>query len=493
MADNRNKIEKKPRNPAPSPMGSSPRGAGSPDDNETNGYYANAARNFRYAKYFTILLLVIFLLFTITFNRREITIENLQYLMKFISFTNTETSISATKINYASSDKTQLELFIGDLCYLSPQGYALYDSRGNTILSDQTLKYSNPILNVSSKFALCYDLGGNTYSVFNTFAHLASETLDYAITDGDIADDGSFAIGTSTREYRTAVQLYDSDFKLISRVLREDYLCDVKLRPDGSEVVIMTVGSVNGGFMTTVEILELGADKIKYSTTLPGLGYNIYLTESGFAVVSDSDIRFYDASLELLSSLGHGSSLVMTDCSEKYLACVYSTGIVGNNYRVIVYDPTGRTVCEVDVSGKLAALSHDDSGDYIFVLAGSDVTRINLVNRKVGTINVGSGGFDILVQDPSSFLVAMSNYALTCTPADFAEHYIDSNYTDDDASDETTAVTSPAEPSDDTTASDDNTAADETTMTDDTMTSGDTAASNETTSTNETTAGEIAA
>ena len=120
------------------------------------------------------------------------------------------------------------------------------------------------------------------------------------------------------------------------------------------------------------------------------------------------------------------------------------------------------------------------------------MTRINLVNRKVGTIDVGSGGFDILVQDPSSFLVAMSNYALTCTPADFAEHYIDSNYTDDDASDETTAVASPAEPSDDTTASDDNTAADETTMTDDTMTSDDTAASNETTSTNDT-AGETAA
>ena len=248
--------------------------------------------------------------------------------------------------------------------------------------------------------------------------------------------------------------------------------------------------------MTTVEILELGADKIKYSTTFPGLGYNIYLTESGFAVVSDSDIRFYDASLELLSSLGHGSSLVMTDCSEKYLTCVYSTGIVGNNYRVIVYDPTGRTVCEVDVSGKLAALSHDDSGDYIFVLAGSDVTRINLVNRKVGTIDVGSGGFDILVQDPNSFLVAMSNYALTCTPADFAEHYIDSNYTDETSPetspDETTSVTSPIEPSGETTASDDTAATDETTMTDDTMTSGDTAASNETTSTNDT-AGETAA
>ena len=52
MADNRNKIEKKPRGSAPSPARPSGRGTSSPDDNETNGYYANAARNFRYAKYF---------------------------------------------------------------------------------------------------------------------------------------------------------------------------------------------------------------------------------------------------------------------------------------------------------------------------------------------------------------------------------------------------------------------------------------------------------
>ncbi len=475
MADDRNKIEKKKHDPATSPAMTPGRGGRKPPEDETNSYYANAARNFRYAKYLTILLLIIFLLFTISFNRREITIENLQYLMKFISFTNTETSISATKINYASSDQTRLELFIGDLCYLSPQGYALYDSRGNTIMTDQQLKYSNPILNVSSKFALCYDLGGNTYSVFNTFARLASETLDYAITDGDIADDGSFAIGTSTREYRTAVQLYDSDFKLISRVLREDYLCDVKLRPDGSEAAIMTVGSVNGSFVTTLEILKPGSDKIQYSTTFPGLGYNLYLTDSGWVVISDSDIRFYDSSLELISSLGHGSSLVMTDCSEKYLTCVYSTGIVGNNYKVVVYEPTGRNVCEIAVNGKLAAVSHDESGDYIFVLAGSDVTRINLVNRKVGTINVGKGGFDILVQSPDSFLVAMSNYALTCTPGDFAEHYIDSGSADT-TPDDTTAVTSETQhdtTSSDTTASD--TTASDTTVSD--TTASDTTAS----------------
>ena len=93
--------------------------------------------------------------------------------MKFISFTNTETSITATRITYPSSDRTRLELFIGDLCYLSPEGYALYDSRGNTIMTEN-IKYAFPMLSTGSKYALCYDLGGTSFTIFNTFAKLSS-------------------------------------------------------------------------------------------------------------------------------------------------------------------------------------------------------------------------------------------------------------------------------------------------------------------------------
>ncbi|MCI8388589.1 MAG: hypothetical protein HFE63_09015 [Clostridiales bacterium] len=391
---------------------------------DNNKYYENVAKHFRRAKYFTIILLIAFLLTSITFNRSEITIENLQYLMKFISFTNTETSITATKINYSSSDNTRLSLFIGDLCYLSPNGYALYDSRGNTIMTD-SVKYTYPILKTSAKFALCLDLGGNSYSIFNTFARLHSETLDYPITGGDIADSGAFVIATSTREYRTAVQLYDSDFNLISRILRESYLADVKYKSDGSEVAIMTFTSRDGSFVSTLDLVKPGSDSVRKSAKISGLAYSLYYTGSGVTVITDSGLLFYNADLDLVRAVSFPSSLVMADCSDKYLTCVYASGILGNSYRVVVYDMTGRATCEIELDGKLAAVSHDESGDYIFILANNRVTRLNLVNRRIGEMLVESGGFDILPLDSNSFLLAMNNYALTCETSSWAERYID--------------------------------------------------------------------
>ena len=391
----------------------------------TNEYFSSVAKRFRLSKYVTFLLLIVFVLSTIAFNRSEITVENLQYLMKFISFTNTETTISAQKINYASGDDIKLDLFLGDLCYLSPSGYYLYDSRGNTIMTEP-IKYNDPILRVSNKFSLCYDLGGTSFSVFNTFSQLTSGSTTYSITDGDISDAGNFAIATSTREYRTAVEIYNSDFKLISRVLRENWLGDVKLSPDGKEIAIMTFGSENGDFVTTIDLITIGNDTVRKSTSFTGLGYTLNYMDGGFSVISDEGTFCFDSELGHINEIKHSSTLVMTDCSAKYLTSIYNSGIIGNSYRMTVTDPTGKVVYEGEFDGKLAALSHDETGDYIFVLAGEHVIRINLVNRKLGSIQVGQGGFDILPLSENTFLLAMNNYALTVSPEDFNEKYFDS-------------------------------------------------------------------
>lgn len=391
---------------------------------DTNEYFSSVAKRFRFAKYVTFLLLIVFVISTIAFNRSEITVENLQYLMKFISFTNTETTISAPKISYSSGDKIRLELFLGDLCYLSPKGYYLYDSKGNTIMTEQ-IKYNDPILLTSGKYALCYDLGGTSYSVFNTFSRLTSGSATYSINDADIASTGSFAIATSTREYRTSVEVYDPDFKLVSRILRENWLTDVKLSPDGKEIAVMTIGSENGSFVTTVDLITIGHDSVRKSASLGGIGYSLFYMDGGFSIVSDEGVAFLDSDLGLVSQIKSGSTLVMTDCSDKYLTCINTSGIIGNSYSLTVRDATGRLVYEGELDGKLAAAAHDETGEYIFILAGDRVTRINLVNRKVGSVPVESGGFDVLPQNADSFLLALNNYALTCEPGDFGEQYFD--------------------------------------------------------------------
>lgn len=387
-------------------------------------YYSSVSFGYRIAKYISIVLLVVFVIFSFTFLRKDITLENLRYLLKFISFTNTETSITAPKISYASGDPNRLDLFIGDLCTLSPSGYALYDSQGNQIMSEQ-INYASPVLKTNARFALCYDLDGSEFTILNTFTLLYEGTSEFPITDATIADDGSFAIASSSREYRTAITLYNSDFEAISRVYKNDHLMALEYMPDASKVAVMTAGAENGEFYTKIELVVPGETSPTSSAVIDGLGYSLYYLTDGIAVVTDEGVCFFDGELNLRASTQHTTQLAMTDASDKYLVVVYSDGVIGKSYTMRVFDVNGRIAYEGEFSGKLVGTDSDDSGDYIFILTGNELSRINLINKKIGTLTVEADAIDLLVSDPETVLVALKNYALTYSLTGFEEHYYD--------------------------------------------------------------------
>jgi len=392
----------KPARPRPAP----------PRTPDTDPYYQTIAARFRTAKYGTFAALIAFLIFSFTFLRNDITLENLRYLLKYISFTNTETSITVPKIHYDSGDPNRLELFVGDLATLTKDGYALYDSRGNQIMSED-LSINEPVLKISSRYALCYDLGGNSFHLLNTFAKLYDGTTEYPITDAAVSDVGSFAVASSTREYRTLVMLYDENFKAISRVLKNDHLMALEMKPDGSEVAIMTSAADGGSFYTRIELVAPGASDAIRAAEIDGLGYAFYYTQTGYAAVTDEAICFFDDKLELRAAVPHDSAPAMTHSSGRYLTRITSDGIIGNNYTLEIFDLSGKLAYRGSFTGKLSAVASDASGDYIFVLAGNQVIRVNLYNKKIGSVTVEQDAIDILPQDADSFLLALKNYALT--------------------------------------------------------------------------------
>lgn len=394
------------------------------DTPKADPYLSSVSIGYRVAKYITVFLLIVFMLFSFTFMRNDITLENLRYLLKFISFTNTETSITASKINYPSGEPNRLDLFIGDLCSLSPSGYALYDSRGNQIMSEQ-IRYADPVLKLSERFALCYDLNGAEYTILNTFTKLYNGTSEYPITDADIANDGSFAIASSSREYRTAVTLYDADFKAISRVYKNDHLMALEYKPDGSYIALMTASAQGGSFYTRIELVTPGSDKVLASAEIDGLGYSLYIMDGAISVITDEGIYMFNETLDLMSTSEHASELAMTDASEKYLTVMYSNAVIGNSYRAKIIDVTGRTVYDGEFEGKLVGIDNASDGDYVFILTGTTLSRINLINKKIAQTSVETDAIDVLASDISTVLVAKKNYAVTYDLSALEEHYYD--------------------------------------------------------------------
>jgi len=402
----------------------------------TDGYFESVSRSFRTAKHASIITLALFLLFSFTFLRGDITLENLRYLLKFISFTNTETSISAAKINYASGDSTRLDILGSDLCTLTNSVYALYDSRGNQIMT-QDVGYKSPVLKVSSKFSLCYDLGGNTVKIFNTFTMLHEISTEFAITDAVIADSGMFAVATGSRDHHTAVTFYDSDFTPTVKVLRRNRLTALELRPDGSELAVMTFGAKNGGYTTTVEVILPGETSAKHTAELDVLGYQLYMSDEGYVVVSDESLIFLDTSLDKVKEIPHAHGLSMTEQTGKYFTALYSSGLINNSYLTVVYSHSGDVLYSGELEGRAIAIDCSDNGDYVFIHTGSRITRINLINRKIGSIEVEPDAIDMLASGKDTVLAAYRNYALTYELDNFSEHYFDALPTSDTDSTET--------------------------------------------------------
>lgn len=433
-------------------------GRKSADTPALNEYYRAVSGKFRAAKFITMLCLIVFLIFSFTFLRGEITLENLRYLLKFISFTNTETSITASKINYPSGDPNRLELYMGDLCTLSPSGYGLYDFRGNQIMS-APITYAAPVLEISDRYVLCYDMDGQTFSVLNSFAKLYDGTSDYPITAGAVSNKGGFAIAAASREYRTAITVYGDNLKPATKIYKNGHLMDMEFSADSTTLAVMTAGVLNGQFYTKIELVSATSDEILDSAEIGGLGYTFYFTADGYIAVTDEGIVFFDSDLNPTNRINHDAPLSVTDCSEKYITCIYSDGIIGNNSLVRIYSSAGKLAYEGSFTDKLIGVDSADDGDYVFILTGDVLTRINLENKKIGYINVTENAIDVLAASSTSVLVALKNYALTYDLTDFKEQYY-ANSTADTQPPETAADTTSADTTTDDTAAEDTTPSD---------------------------------
>ena len=90
----------------------------------SDSYYEGVSSAFRYAKFITLTLAVVFVILTLSFFREDVSIENFQYMLKYI--TNEEdTLITTQKLHYPTSDSKALDLFNGDFVSAGTGGISL--------------------------------------------------------------------------------------------------------------------------------------------------------------------------------------------------------------------------------------------------------------------------------------------------------------------------------------------------------------------------------
>ena len=364
-------------------------------------YYADISVAYKIVGRILWIFLVFFLVFSITLNYREITYDNFYYLFKDFSSAVDVKSSTNEILSYDADSRQKFSLYKGGLVTVSPSAVSVYTPTGRRTVRDNIV-FSSPYLECSDKYALIYDASGNSFSVYNSFAKIYTETLDYPITDACFAEDGRFAILTRDADSRAVVLIYSKNFKRLAKYSYDSYIFDVAMDSDNKRIAMLFYDQGDG--IGRTGLLEKNIDDLSEIRTTYFRGeFPLAVTPIGndrLAVVTDYAVRIFDSDGEELSRAEYFDGEV-TDIYVSPGGVAVSTLRSAEN-RVAAVNPEGELIYNGAVPYNISEIGID--GNFIFINTGSGVARMAADgNGKAEYIS--SGGGKMLIYDSETVMV----------------------------------------------------------------------------------------
>ncbi|MBQ4137662.1 MAG: hypothetical protein IJD67_06080 [Clostridia bacterium] len=371
-----------------------------------SGYYEGVSVAFRYAKFITLTIAVLFVILTLSFFREDVSIENFQYMLKYIT-SEEDTLITTQKLHYPTSDSKALTLFNGDLVSAGTGGISLYDTNGSSVLQIDEV-YSSPYFSIGDRYGLCYDMSGHSFVIFSTFAKLYSEKLDYPISGAKMTDKGGYVIMTRDREYKTVFNVYNSDYELISRVFKDNYTFAFDY--NGKYLAYASVGASDSRFVCELSVVKANSDseisKLTYYDEFPvALKY----MNGSLAFLTDKALRFYNDKVEVTQEYSVESQISGYSFADDFMMIYSEKNIIGSENEARFFSDKGKLISSQTVKGKINSVALKDNCSLI--LTNNTVMRIDFDSCDVRICKIDTGADTALLQSDYTALVCYDNFA----------------------------------------------------------------------------------
>lgn len=275
-------------------------------------YYLKISGRFRIAAWISVLIFALWLGMMFIAYRDEITVENFRFLMRNVNFrleASTIPSEDTGGIIYSRDDGRVFAVYKDYFASVGNGRIMICDSSGNKAY-DEKNSYSSPVLKSSSSYLLCFDRGGNEYSLYSYFNSLGSEKFDYPITDAAISDSGYYAVATRDRSHYCMVNVYSDSMKLVQTIRKNKYAVSIDISNDGSQVIVTSFyAGENGKSMTEVAVHSTSSTEPDFVITLEGtIPYEArYLENGSIVLVGDNKVCFIDKDGKITKELDYSS------------------------------------------------------------------------------------------------------------------------------------------------------------------------------------------
>ena len=378
-----------------------------------NKYYLRASRRYTALGILFMVALLVYIVVVMTFLGDYVTYENLKYLVRDFETMANPSDQEFSKIVYNASEGTVFSTFKNGLAVSNKNSFTYYDHSG-AVLIDKSLSYSSPAISTSDKYMLLYDLGGNSFSVYNQLTEIISRETTLPIISGDVADNGALVIASRSHESKYVVDVYNSMFKKVMSIYKDNYVVDCAISPNSEYIVIASAVMSDTDMSCEIEICKNGKSEKLFSTvyahTIP---LDVFAFDDTFVLICDNGIYFLEYSGQTRAAYSLSDiSLRCADVTEGGIILTGSTNALGTKNRVLCYDTLGSLIYDAEVNEKITMVcaSEDPKKTLGFYITSGSVTRIN-PDRTLSRESTDTSNVIDIFSDLSGVLICSKNGA----------------------------------------------------------------------------------
>ena len=351
-----------------------------------NGYDKKASV-LKKIKYAVLVFLILTVLFFLVGYREDITLENVRYLLKYVDVSPSAIgSEDVKKIEFEEDSLSVTDVFKSDFVVLTQNGVTTYDLTAKKGISD-SLSLITPALSVGDKYFAVFDMGENYYAIYNSFSKIHEETTAYPIWDISFGSDGGFALITAEKGYRSALKIYNSNFKnKMNWYTSDKYIvcADIYSGRDSFYLAGCVKNNSEGDFLSSLAVLRENSEDLHLFLEFESeLILDAEFFENGnICLLTDSAVRVIDLSGKILDEVRFSdNSLRMFEAGEKYTVTLLNENTIGTEHRVIIQSKKGNTLMDTLIDSDIRDISV--KGDNIVLLGTQKLTSIDADSGKI--------------------------------------------------------------------------------------------------------------
>lgn len=346
---------------------------------EVNEYFMEASERARGAKWVCFVVLIAFLLVNLIFFREHITYSNMLYLLRDLDTGTYAVSGEFAGAEYAEVTAASFELYKGKLAVSSNSGFTVYNSTGSTDV-EENIYMKNPAVAAGEKYAVAYDMGGNTYSVYSTMGRVSGGTTENIIESCVVSDAGSFVILSRSNEAEFVATFYNTKLRAAMNYYRDAYVVAMAIDSKGESLAMASAAITNSGISTEIMLARTDSDATETVTVSNAMPLAMKYFGEKLLVFCDSKIAVFEGN-QIVNEYSFASgSPVSFDFSDRGLAVVCSENAVGSSNACYVFDDSGTLKTTFKVNEKVESVALEET-DCVYLLFDGRIEKREGENR----------------------------------------------------------------------------------------------------------------